>query len=89
MVQQKMIKKRDGREVPFDSEKITNAIMKAFEASHSAKTEETARDLTRQVLDSLNRDESIAKRLVTGQLVVCLIGVVLGGIILTILGAVL
>ncbi len=59
MVQQKMIKKRDGREVPFDSEKITNAIMKAFEASHSAKTEETARDLTRQVLDSLNRDESI------------------------------
>lgn len=56
---QQMIRKRDGREVPFDAEKITNAIMKAFQASHSAKTVETARDLTRQVLENLNRDESI------------------------------
>ena len=41
------------------------------------------------VFMGMNRDESIAKRLVTGQLVVCLIGVVLGGIILTILGVIL
>ena len=41
------------------------------------------------VFMGMNRDESIAKRLVTGQLVVCLIGVVVGGIILTILGVVL
>ena len=41
------------------------------------------------VFMGMNRDESIAKRLVTGQLVVCLLGVVLGGIILTILGLVL
>ncbi|MBQ6670351.1 MAG: hypothetical protein IJM80_01810 [Firmicutes bacterium] len=38
------------------------------------------------VFMGMNRDESQAKRLVTGQLVVCLIGVVVGGIILTILG---
>ena len=41
------------------------------------------------VFMGMNRDESQAKRLVTGQLVVCLIGVVFGGIILTILGVIL
>ena len=41
------------------------------------------------VFMGMNRDESQAKRLVTGQLVVCLIGVVVGGIVLTILGQIL
>lgn len=53
------IRKRDGREVPFDSDKITNAILKAFQASHSAKTLKTAQDLTREVVVNLERSESI------------------------------
>ena len=32
-----IIIKRDGRKVPFDPQKITDAIMKAFQASNSAK----------------------------------------------------
>ena len=42
--------KRDGRRVPFDPQKISDAIMKAFQASNSAKTYKTAEELTRQVL---------------------------------------
>ena len=41
------------------------------------------------VFMGMNRDESAAKRLVTGQLIVCLIGVVIGGAILTALGFIL
>lgn len=37
------------------------------------------------VFMGMNRDESISKKLVTGQLLVCLIGVVIGGIILTLM----
>ena len=37
------IKKRDGRTVPFDPEKIEQAIDKAFMASGSQKSAETAR----------------------------------------------
>lgn len=53
------IHKRDGRTVPFDSTKITNAIERAFEASHSAKTHETAEEITRQVIHNLERSEAI------------------------------
>ena len=53
------ILKRDGRTVSFDPEKITNAIVKAFEASHSAKTLEAAEEITRQVIRNLERSESI------------------------------
>ena len=53
------IRKRDGRTVPFDPDKITNAIMKAFEASHSAKTLESAEEMTREVIRNLDRSESI------------------------------
>ena len=36
------IKKRDGRIVPFDQEKIEQAIEKSFMASGSQKSQETA-----------------------------------------------
>lgn len=44
------ILKRDGREVPFNPEKITDAVMKAFQATNSAKTRRTGDDITRQVV---------------------------------------
>ena len=47
------IRKRDGRIVPYDNEKISNAILKAFEASGSAKGEETAQAITALVEASL------------------------------------
>ena len=53
------IKKRDGREVPFTPVKITEAIIKAFQASGSAKTEKTAQELTMQVVAELESSESI------------------------------
>ena len=56
-----IIIKRDGRKVPFDPQKITDAIMKAFRASNSAKTIKTAEQLTRQVLDELEKNESIGE----------------------------
>ncbi|MGN0801452.1 MAG: anaerobic ribonucleoside triphosphate reductase [Candidatus Faecivicinus sp.] len=51
--------KRDGREVPFDAEKITEAILRAFRASDSAKTQKVAEELTQQVLHELSVNESI------------------------------
>ena len=51
--------KRDGREVSFDEAKITAAIMKAFQASGSAKSEATARKLTEQVVEELNKNEAL------------------------------
>ena len=56
-----IIIKRDGRNVPFDPQKITDAIMKAFQASNSAKTIRTAEQLTRQVLDELEKNEAIGE----------------------------
>ena len=51
--------KRDGREVDFDPEKITTAILKAFVATGSAKGEKDARELTCQVVEEIQRSESI------------------------------
>ena len=45
--------KRDGRELPFDEDKITQAILKAFHASGSAKSEKTAERLADQVVAEL------------------------------------
>jgi len=51
--------KRDGREVPFEPEKITEAILRAFRASDSAKTQKVAEELTRQIVRELSANESI------------------------------
>ena len=53
------IKKRDGRQVPFEAEKIEDAILKAFEATGSVKGRDTAHELTRQIIAELDRDEDI------------------------------
>ena len=54
------IRKRDGRVVPFDIEKIQHAVTKAFEGSGSAKGEETARLISEQVEHELENNENIA-----------------------------
>ena len=54
------IKKRDGRVVPFDSAKIDQAIARAFAASGSQKGEDTARELTRLVMEDLDKNENIS-----------------------------
>lgn len=54
-----MIKKRDGRSVPFDREKIERAILKAFSASESRRGEESAREVTEQVIKELESNENI------------------------------
>ena len=54
------IRKRDGRVMPFDTEKIVNAIMKAFEASGSAKGEQTARAISMQVIEDIENNENIS-----------------------------
>ena len=54
------IRKRDGRVVPFDSAKIDQAITRAFAASGSQKGEDTARELTRLVIESLEKNENIS-----------------------------
>ena len=53
------IRKRDGRVVPFDIEKIQHAVTKAFEGSGSAKGEETARLISEQVERELENNENI------------------------------
>ncbi len=53
------IKKRDGRIVPFDLDKIQHAVTKAFEGSGSAKGDETARAISEQVEKELENNESI------------------------------
>ena len=53
------ILKRDGRQVPFDINKIASAIYKAFKASGSAKDEQTAMNIALQVEAELERNESI------------------------------
>ena len=54
-----VILKRDGRTVPFDANKITAAIMKAFEASNSAKSLKAAEEITREVVSDLERSEAV------------------------------
>ena len=51
--------KRDGRQVPFNEDKITAAITKAFQASGSAKGTTVAAELARQVVQRINSDEHI------------------------------
>ena len=50
------IVKRDGRKVPFDAEKITEAILKAFRASDSSKTREVAEQMAQQVVHELESE---------------------------------
>ena len=54
------IRKRDGRLMPFDSEKIEKAILKAFEASGSAKGAQTAQAISRQVVEELENNENVS-----------------------------
>lgn len=54
------IRKRDGREVPFDQAKIEQAIFSAFLGSGSAKGHETAHALAELVVQQLENDESIS-----------------------------
>ena len=54
------IRKRDGRTMPFDREKIENAIFRAFQASGSAKGHETAEALTERVIQELENNENIS-----------------------------
>ena len=53
------IKKRDGRVVPFDQNKIEQAIEKSFMASGSQKTQETAAELAALVVETVERDETL------------------------------
>ncbi|MEA4928089.1 MAG: anaerobic ribonucleoside triphosphate reductase [Candidatus Limiplasma sp.] len=53
------IKKRDGRVVPFDPDKIEQAIEKSFMASGSQKSAETAQELTAIVVATVENDEGI------------------------------
>ena len=54
------IRKRDGRIVQFDMDKIQNAVLSAFEASGSAKGVETARAISQQVEQELENNENIS-----------------------------
>ena len=54
------IRKRDGRLVPFDRQKIENAILSAFRASGSAKGMETAQALTDAVMNDLEKSETVS-----------------------------
>ena len=50
------IRKRDGREVAFDQQKIEQAIFAAFKASGSAKGHETSALLAQQVVHQMEND---------------------------------
>ena len=54
------IRKRDGREVAFDQQKIEQAIFAAFQASGSAKGHETSALLAQQVVTQMENDENIS-----------------------------
>ncbi|MBQ2976078.1 MAG: anaerobic ribonucleoside triphosphate reductase [Clostridia bacterium] len=56
----KSIRKRDGRIVQFDMDKIQLAVLKAFQASGSRKGEETARAISKQVEQELENNENIS-----------------------------
>ena len=53
------ILKRDGRQVPFEPEKIEQAIARALAASGSQKGREAARELAAQVTRELESSEAI------------------------------
>ena len=53
------IQKRDGRIVPFDQNKIEQAIEKSFMASGSQKSLETAAELAALVVEKVERDENL------------------------------
>ena len=53
------IKKRDGREVSFDLNKIEEALYKAFRASGSAKGHDVAMQLAQEVQRELGQNEAI------------------------------
>ena len=55
-----MIRKRDGREVPFDQDKIEQAIFASFQASGSARGHETSHKLTEEVVRLLENNENIS-----------------------------
>ena len=50
------IRKRDGRTVPFDLEKIASAIVKAFDATYKPGNEETAENLAKEVMSILEME---------------------------------
>ncbi len=50
------IRKRDGREVPFHIEKITEALVKAFDATYKPGSEEIAQRLAEEVVSILEVD---------------------------------
>ncbi len=54
------IQKRDGRVLPYNEEKISQAIFKALKASGSAKGEETAQALAHQVTCELENNEAVS-----------------------------
>lgn len=53
------IMKRDGRLVPFDQDKIEQAVMKAFSASQNPGGEEAARDVADQVVKNLEANAGV------------------------------
>ena len=55
----KSIRKRDGRIVPFEQEKIEQAIENCFMASGTRKTHDTAKELTQLVIAEVERDENL------------------------------
>ena len=57
IVMPEYIRKRDGRLVAFDEEKIANAILRAFEAAGSGKGHEEALRLARIVTRDINAQE--------------------------------
>ncbi|MGI6182815.1 MAG: anaerobic ribonucleoside triphosphate reductase [Candidatus Fimadaptatus sp.] len=52
------IRKRDGREVPFDIEKIGGAIGKAFDATGMHRDADECREFARQVVEKVERESS-------------------------------
>lgn len=49
------VKKRDGRTVPFDSQKITSAVMRAMEAAKEGNPSENAPSVTETVISELRQ----------------------------------
>ena len=60
------IKKRDGRLVAFDEEKIADAILRAFEAVNSGKGREEALRLAQIVTRDINAQEDAQEPTVEG-----------------------
>ena len=55
-----LITKRDGRQVPFNKEKIEKAIEKAFVASEDKNSKENAEKLTAIVLDKIEEGSTVS-----------------------------